>query len=155
MRRSADVPPVSDRDTEERGHGPSCGFRDEQLEHIFPHTLGYFYQKIAESIDGGMPGTIGTMHLDYITEMIQEFQRALDRRGLLQAHDTDDLAIVAYPIARLRKYFETPEESGLNAKGANILLAFIRSQAGGLIQFARELDEDYSEGVENPTTKEP
>ena len=55
MRRSADVPPVSDRDTEERGHGPSCGFRDEQLEHIFPHTLGYFYQKIAESIDGGMP----------------------------------------------------------------------------------------------------
>jgi hypothetical protein len=130
-------------------------FRDEKLEHIFPHTLGYFYQKIAESIDGGLPGTIGTMHLDYITKMIQEFQQALDRRGLLQAHDMEDLDVVMYPIARLRKYFETQEESGLNAKDARIFLAFIRSRTDGLIQFAKELDEEYSEDEENPTAGEP
>jgi ribonucleotide reductase beta subunit family protein with ferritin-like domain len=126
-------------------------FKDEKLKRIFPDTLGYFYQKIAESIDGGVPGALGTMHLDYITEMIQKFQQALDKRGLLQAHNMDDLDIVEYPIAELRKYFETPTESKLNAKDANIFLAFIRSQTDSLITFAKEIDEDYSESMEDPT----
>jgi len=34
-------------------------FKDEKLEDIFPGTLGYFYQKIAETIDGGIPGKMG------------------------------------------------------------------------------------------------
>jgi hypothetical protein len=134
---SAKLPPTGHR----------TQFKDEKREDIFPGALGYFYQKIAECLDGGIPGTIGTMHLDYITEMIKKFQQALDRRGLLQAHNMDDLDIIAYPIAELRKYFETPTESQLNAKDANIFLAFIRSQTDSLITFAREIDEDSAEGV--------
>jgi ribonucleotide reductase beta subunit family protein with ferritin-like domain len=45
-------------------------FKDEKLENIFPSTLGYFYRKIAECIDGGMPGTFGATLLGYITDMI-------------------------------------------------------------------------------------
>ncbi len=126
-------------------------FKDEKLENIFPQTLGYFYQKIAESIDGGMPPAFGATMLGYITDMIQEFKNALNKRGLLQAHNMDDLDIIEYPITELRKYFETPTESKLNDKDANIFLAFIRSQTDSLITFAREIDEDYSESVENPT----
>ena len=126
-------------------------FKDEKLENIFPQTLGYFYEKIAESIDGGMSPAFGATMLGNITDMIQEFKNALDKRGLLQAHNMDDLDIIEYPIAELRKYFETPTESKLNDKDANIFLAFIRSQTDSLITFAREIDEDYSESVENPT----
>ena len=67
----------------------------------------------------------------------------------------DNLDIVEYPIAKLRKYCETPEESGLNAKDATIFLAFIRSQTDSLITVAREIDEDYAEGMDNPTAEKP
>jgi hypothetical protein len=122
-------------------------FKDEKLEQIFPQTLGYYYQKIAETIHGDCPPALGASMLGLITEMIQEFKSALDKRGIRQARNMEDFDFIEYPISELRKFFNAPAESKLNAKDAYIFMAFIKNQTDQLIQFARELDEEYSSSV--------
>ena len=111
-------------------------FKDEKLELVFQQTLGYYYEKIAEASHGGRPPALGASMLGYITDMMEGFESALDKRGIRQARNMEDFDFIEYPIGELRKYFEAPTESKLNDKHASIFLTFIQGQTDWLVRFA-------------------
>jgi hypothetical protein len=57
-------------------------FKDEKLERIFPQTLGYYYEKIAETIHGGRPPTLGASMLGLITAFIKSRIRVWTTRNI-------------------------------------------------------------------------
>ena len=121
-------------------------FKDENLADIFPQTLHYYYEKIGETIYGGKLVLLGAANLKLVIDSVERFKNALNERGILKAYDSViyDLELVEYPLAELRKYFEEPDSSKLNSKDAYIFLEFIRHQIDTLIQYAKEIDEEYS-----------
>jgi hypothetical protein len=119
-------------------------FRDEKLVDVFPPTLNYYYEKIAETIHGGAPVEFGAGIVGLVIGVVSDFKNALDTRGILDAYNVSyDLELVEYPLAELRRYFDSPDESKLNERDAYIFLVFIRHQIDSLIRFATELDEEY------------
>lgn len=123
-------------------------FREERLASIFPSTLRYYYEKIAETIHGGAPGELGAGFVDLVVDVIEKFTNALDERDIVHVDNMAyDLELVQYPLAELRRYFDNPDESKLNEKDAYIFLVFIRNQIDSLIELAREIDEKYATGI--------
>jgi hypothetical protein len=124
-------------------------FRENTLADAFPQTLGYYHEKISETIDGDMPGSFGGGLLEDIAGYIETFKERLRERGSLDAYDavTCELERLEYPIAELLKFFSQPQESKLNEKDANIFHFFIRHCIKSLIEMAKEIDQEYAEDV--------
>jgi hypothetical protein len=120
-------------------------FEGNKLADVFPPTLGYYHEKISETIDGGMPGSFGASILESVAEYITKFKEELANRGSLEAYDslTYEFQVLEYPIAELLKYFSQPHESKLNAKDAMIFHHFIRNHIRTLIDIAKEIDQEY------------
>lgn len=121
-------------------------YRDEKLEDVFPQTLTYYYGKISEAIHGGNFPEFGALHVKLVSEAIERFKDMLVARGLLDTSDSisDHLELVDYPLSELMRYFNTPQDSKLNAKDAYIFLSFIREQVDLLKRMAAEIDEEYA-----------
>lgn len=123
-------------------------YRGEKLVEIFPETLGYTYEKIADTIHGRLPPRVGETLVTSIIEAITAFKSALDSRGILQAYESSIghvLTELEYALNELRDYFNV-SESKLNNKDASIFLFFARRKMEELITIAKELDEQYATG---------
>ena len=123
-------------------------FKGQKLKDVFPSSLGYYFEKIGESIHHHY-NDFGAMHVQLVAETIEEFKKALDKRGLLNAYDTLQYSfeLIGYPLTELQKYFEKREESKLNDKDAYIFFWFIKNEADQLIHMAGEIDEEYNSEV--------
>lgn len=120
-------------------------FKDKKLQELFPKILGYYFEKISQTIPVHMDvnwGSYGSSHVQLIIECIKQFKSALDERG----HPKPDhlLKEMTYPLDELMKFFQKPNESKLNDQDAYIFLFFIRAKMDELEQIAKELDEGYS-----------
>jgi hypothetical protein len=124
-------------------------FAGKKLGDVFPQTLTYNFEKIAESVHGNKPPEFGTIHVRSVAEVVERYKAALGERGLLGAYDsiTYDLELIEYPLAELGKYFANPQESKLNAQDANIFLYFVRKHFDSLIKTAGDIDGDYAAGA--------
>jgi hypothetical protein len=124
-------------------------FAGSKLADAFPSTLGYYHEKISDTIDGGMPGAFGASILESVAGYVAKFKEGLAERGSLDAYDavTYEFDLLEYPIAELHKYFTNPQESKLNAKDALIFHHFIRSRIKTLIDMAKEIDQEYEQEV--------
>ena len=122
-------------------------FEGNKLADAFPATLGYYHEKISETIDGRMPGSFGASILESVAGYITTFKEELANRGLLEAYDslTYEFEVLEYPIAELLKYFLQLHESKLNAKDAKIFHHFIRNHIKTLIDIAKEIDQEYEQ----------
>lgn len=121
-------------------------YRDQRLQDVFPPTLGYYFQKIGNAIDGSNPKEFGKMHIQLVAEVIEAFKERLKKRGILQAYDSIVYLIdlIEYPIQELTMYFADSTCSSLNAKGAHIFAFFIDKHIEELKSIAKEIDEDYN-----------
>jgi hypothetical protein len=121
-------------------------FKAKRLADVFPQTLSYYFEKIAEAIHGNKPSEFGAIHVKHVIETINRFKDALDERGILEAHDSInyELSLIEYPLGELRAFFDSPQESKLNNKDAYIFMFFVSRHIDGLIKIAEEIDEEYA-----------
>lgn len=122
-------------------------FAGSKLADAFPSTLGYYHEKISESIAGRMPGSFGADILESVAGYIATFKQGLEERGSLDAYEpiTDEFELLEYPIAELLGFFRNPQASKLNDKDAMIFHFFIRNRIKNLIDMAKEIDREYEQ----------
>ncbi len=120
-------------------------YLDQKLEDIFPSTLGHYFAKIGDAIDGSKPREFGAMHIHLVTEVIKAFKERLKEREILQAYDSVVYLInlIEYPIQELTMYFTDATHNYLNARSAHIFVFFIDKHIEELKSIAKEIDEDY------------
>jgi hypothetical protein len=120
-------------------------YRDQKLEDIFPSTLGYYFEKIGDAVDGSKPRELGAMHIRLVAEVIEAFKERLKERGTLQAYDSvvHLINLMEYPTRELTTYFADATHTSLNAKSAHIFVFFIDKHIEELKSIAKEIDEDY------------
>jgi hypothetical protein len=125
-------------------------FRDEKLADIFPATLDYQFEKVFAGVRklGAWDGDFGKMSLNMIVETVKKFRDAATQRGILNR--TSDFeyyfAEVEYPLAELAAYFEG-KGSLKDPRAAGIFTHFLQDKVRGLVVIAREVDEEYAEGL--------
>ena len=121
-------------------------FRDERLQDIFPSTMGYYFEKISGACYGSEPIALGAGVVGLVQDCLEKFKAALQERGILTAYDsvTYYLDLIGYPLAELKKYFESSPDSNLNGKSAYIFAFFAHKHIDTLKQIAQEIDEEYT-----------
>jgi hypothetical protein len=124
-------------------------FSMDKLNAAFPETLGYHFQKVIQCARTGENAEFGTANLKMIKKALQDFQSALERRGLgLDTYDVvqDIYDLLTYPLAELEACFQDLGEGKtprINDKTAYIFAFFINEQSKKLREIASEIDEDY------------
>lgn len=75
-------------------------YRDQRLQDVFPSTLVYYLEKIAEATHGSKPSEFGTIHIGLIAETIEAFKERMKERGILEAYDSVVYLteLIEYPI---------------------------------------------------------
>lgn len=120
--------------------------QDKKLVDIFSNSIGYYCEKVAETLSGGLPPEFGASLVKSMIDSIQAFKSELESRGVLEAYE-DSVGyyseILEYPLNELHNYLIDPPESKLNGKDAEIFLSFIRKNMDIMIQMAGEIDEEY------------
>jgi hypothetical protein len=124
-------------------------FKGKKLADAFPQTLGYYHEKISETIDGQrqVPRSFGAGLLESIQGYIQAFKDELTARGASDAYEPVSYVLeeLDYPMRELSQFLQGSPESKLNERDADIFHSFIRSKLEELIRMAREIDADYEE----------
>jgi hypothetical protein len=120
-------------------------FRDSKLAEAFPSTMGYYFEKLYESIHGTKPAEFGRLHVHLLAEAIGRFRALLATRGSAGAYDSVEyhLKLVEYPLRELDSYFASPSSSRLNKQDAFIFVHFAENQMNELRDMAAEIDESY------------
>lgn len=120
--------------------------RDKKLVDIFSNSIGYYCEKIAETLSGGLPPEFGASLVKSMIDSIHTFKSELESRGVLEAYE-DSVGyyseLLEYPLNELHDYLINPPESKMNEKDAEIFLSFIRKNMDIMIQMAGEIDEEY------------
>ena len=122
----------------------------EKLAAIFPETMHYYMGKVFEGIDRLNYAEMGVIHLDLIRQIFEDFQAALEQRGLeLDTYDSVKYLYeeIAYPLLELRTFFEqvkNGEEPILRPEAARIFAWFLIGKLDELRGIAKEIDEDYA-----------
>ena len=125
-------------------------FEGKKLANVFSSTgTNYPLSKIFEAILNPQSAHAqqGEAHVDQILKAIEAFKVGLKDREILEAYEGVQytLELVDYPLQELRTYFRHPAETHINEKDANIFATFVNAQVEELRQFAREIDEEYSQ----------
>ncbi|HOI73006.1 MAG TPA: hypothetical protein PLO63_02555 [Syntrophales bacterium] len=132
-------------DREEAEH--KAMLREDCIIDAFPSVLNYYFEKLYEAAHGSIPAEFGSIHIKLISEVLEEFKRKLDKRGILYAYDSIkyNLDLLVYPIAQLKAYFAEPSSSDLNNKSAHIFIYFIKCHVEEIKKMAEELDGQYND----------
>jgi len=117
-------------------------FRDDKIIAIFPPVIGYYFQKINESINGNK--LLGLEHIKIIKDIIGNFRIGLEKRGRLASHIEHSIELINYPLAELYLFFEKSEECSLTHQGAYIFAFFIEKKIRELEELAKEIDSEYA-----------
>lgn len=122
-------------------------FEGRKLADVFSST-SYPLSKIFEALNPqSAHALLGATHVNQILKAIEAFKVGLKDREILEAYEGVQytLELVDYPLQELRTYFRNPAETHINEKDANIFATFVDVQVEELLQFAREIDEEYSQ----------
>jgi hypothetical protein len=139
---------ITSLEQEEAAHKEQFGM--EKLSTAFPQSLNYHFQKVFQYIRSEENAEFGRINLKPIQNALQDFQSALERRGLgLDTYEIvqDIFNLLSYPIAELEAFFqhrEKGEAANINEQTAYIFAFFIREQFKRLQELASEIDEEYS-----------
>jgi len=125
-------------------------FRMEKLASLFPATLDYHLGKVLECALTREHAALGEVNLQQIKQTLQDFRKALAKRGI--GLETDDLIkhvyeLLEYPLDELEEFFQSVksrEEFNISEKTAYIFAFFVEKKVAELRQIAKEIDEYYS-----------
>ena len=120
-------------------------FIGQNLSSIFTFS-GYTFEKIFESIlnPESPHAEIAESHVDRILGIVVQF-----RAGVVEREGEDDsnshmYEIIDYSLQQIKKYFQNPTEPHVNENDAYIFASFADRQIAELSQWAKQLDEKYS-----------
>lgn len=124
-------------------------FRNKKLEKLFPQALGYYFQKILESCDGGDKFNAGLSHVKLVLKVLEELNKELEVRDILESHQGIKYHFneVYYPLLELKKYFDSSTRSKLNSKDANIFAYFAQEQVNIIKKLSCEIDQAYGKDL--------
>jgi hypothetical protein len=122
-------------------------FKGKKLTEAFPETIGYYHEKISETIagTGQLPRSSGAELLELIRGAVELFKAELAARGAADAFETVNRVVeeIAYPMGELLGFLQNAPESTLNEKDAEIFHFYLYNKIKQLISMAREIDADY------------
>lgn len=120
-------------------------FRDKSIAAIFPPTMGYYFEKVFESIHSKQGWELGQVYLELIIDRYKEFRAELEKRGEIPANDflMQDLDELLYPFDRLRQFFREGPNDIFKAADASIFAFFLRERHRDFVKYAEEIDENY------------
>ena len=121
-------------------------YMDESLEDCYPQALDYFFEKILEAVRGDSSVECGEAYVSLISEILENFKSALDKRKILGAYLGIDsqLEQLEDPLQKLAQIFENKGEKKLNATDAYSLTKFVQSGVTKLQNMASEIDEEIA-----------
>lgn len=125
-------------------------FRDQKLSEFFPPTLGHTYEKIVESIEGGLHAEFGASLIESIQTDLQGFRAALVARSVWAAYEDSAgrlVELLDHPLDRLQGYFTSDGEPNFNEEDAFIFVFFVYRHLRDLEKVAHEIDEHYEADV--------
>lgn len=138
---------VSELKAENKAHKEKFGM--EKLASLFPHTLGYAFEKVAQAIHSSNPEELGMFGLDTIKDALHSFHEAVGRRDM-EVYDSlkDEMKYIDHAILRLESFLNErknhPEQAG-GELDAYIYFSFLRSKSESLQEYAEELDAEYED----------
>lgn len=117
-----------------------------KLADCFPRTIRYLFGKLFEATSGEDKHALGTMHLEFIQNCLDDFRDKLDARGEWGVSDSIDYHYeqLSYPMIELKQYFKSKADSKLNDKDAYIFVSFLVERLDTLKKIAVEIDEEYA-----------
>lgn len=126
-------------------------FRDEPLTALLRPELDSCFEVLLEAARGDESWEFGTLHMNLIREGFDRFQAALAKRQLNGVYDNIEYLIdqIKCPLEQLAQSFEVQGRGRLNARDAEIHIAFVQSKVGELRKAAREIDEEIAGPLEN------
>lgn len=124
-------------------------FRDDELADAFPDVMGYYFEKIGESVWGTMDGNFGATHVDLLDDILHDFEEKLRERGIRDAYPSieNKIDLLKYALPRLRELMEEGDLSGDRENEAYVYLFFIREHIEALESYATEIDESYTKDI--------
>jgi hypothetical protein len=122
-------------------------FRQEKFAALFPGVLGYYFEKVYESVRASNAWEYGALHISLIREIVEKFKAALTKRQIIGAYQGVDyqLELLEYPLTQLAEYFAQQGKGRLNTRDAEIFTSFVESEMAKLHNMAQELDAEYAE----------
>ena len=125
-------------------------YRDEPLASVLPPVLDYYFEKLYEAACGNESWEFGTLHMDRIREAVKRFQAALTKRQLIGVYDNIEYRIeqITYPLQQLAHFFEERGKGRLNARDAEIHIAFMRCKVSELRKAVLEIDAEIAAPLE-------
>lgn len=121
--------------------------RNDLLASVFPDSLDYALEKLWEATQGS-PGRfeMGPAHLQAVKDVMAEFLRALERRGLdknsypgIQGWFSE----IDHPIEELERFFNDGKPGTLHFKTAGIIATHVSNQVAELREMAASIDEEW------------
>ena len=137
---------ISELEQKEKAHKEKFGM--EKLVSVFPNTLSYSFGKISEGIiEGKLPSPLALLNFRQITQTLQNFKQAIEKRGV--TYDSINLVykLLEYPMTELEVFFQNAQDGkvlNINEKAAYIFAFFVEKQFDELKELAQEIDEYYS-----------
>ena len=124
-------------------------FRNDELADAFPNVMGYYFEKVGESVWGAMDGSFGATHVELIDDILDDFEEKLEERGIRDAYPSieNKIDLLNYALPRLRELMEEGDFSGERENEAYVYLFFIREHIEALERYATEIDESYEEDI--------
>jgi hypothetical protein len=120
-------------------------YKSERLRDNFPSVLGYYFEKLYESIQGSKPMEFGLMHIRLISDSLESLKKQLERRDIFKVYESVNylLDLLEYPIEQLSLYFTDRSSSRLNNKSAHIFAFFVEKHIDELKGIVEEIDKEY------------
>ncbi len=138
---------VSKLEAEDKAHKDA--FRMEKLVDIFPLTIGYTLEKIAEGVLKDNYAELAPAHLEQLEEVLRKFREAVGHRDKdFYESLEDDYKLVNHCIEYLEGFF-LKKEQGVTTEGdtftAQIFTTYLHDQVEVMKQYAKGIDDEYAD----------
>jgi hypothetical protein len=122
-------------------------FREEKLTPIFHPSIDYHCTKVVEAAYRDDEPEFGLINLRIVLKASQDFRDAVGRRNM-DFYDSleHEYRLIHHAAGKLSAFFEARIAGGTPAieqLSAEIFAEFISAQIRSLVQYAKEIDEDY------------
>lgn len=130
------------RETDQEHRGK---FMQEPLSDIFHSSMGYSFEKINEGVYSSTSGNreFGLSMAQSVRKTYEKFQTALDDRSELNDYTRFDIDEYFHAIDRIIQYLSSTD-GPLEELDARIYISYLRHEHERFVQFAKEIDEEYS-----------
>lgn len=127
-------------------------FMNDKMQDVFPHTLGYAFEKLFESFRAPERSIAGPWCVDAVQDVLNDVRALLQRQDMdIDTFDFLDMIYeeLAYPVTQLRAYFNREPSAIRDPKMGEIVAFYTRAKVDELKQFAADFDSSDHEATDS------